>query len=138
MISLPDFKNGFQRVIKHMLLLPQLPERPQNERHLTHILFPTSISTGVQYVTLDNKIKCLSLAVFLLATPSKNYNRNCIYVGTTNSKPPGPIIMINQTEILSRSQVQNLLYYFCEVHNVLCPLPATASCTNFGAEKPIF
>jgi hypothetical protein len=31
---------------------------------------PKSISTGAQYVTLDNKIKCLSIAVFLfLATP---------------------------------------------------------------------
>jgi hypothetical protein len=28
-----------------------------------------SISTGAQYVTLDNKIKCLSLAAFFLATP---------------------------------------------------------------------
>jgi hypothetical protein len=28
-----------------------------------------SISTRAQYVTLDNKIKCLSLAVFILATP---------------------------------------------------------------------
>ncbi len=27
----------------------------------------------------------------------------CIYVGTTNSKPPGPITMIDQSEILSRS-----------------------------------
>jgi polyferredoxin len=68
LISLPDFKNGFQRVIKHMLL-PQLPELPQNERHLTHILFPKSIFTGAQYVTLNYKIKCLSLAGFLLATP---------------------------------------------------------------------
>jgi hypothetical protein len=28
-----------------------------------------SISTGAHYVTLDNKIKCLRLAVFILATP---------------------------------------------------------------------
>jgi hypothetical protein len=26
--------------------------------------------------------------------------------GTTNSKPPGPIIMMDQSEILNRSQVQ--------------------------------
>jgi hypothetical protein len=30
-----------------------------------------SIFTGAQYVTLDNKIKCQSLDVFFLATPSK-------------------------------------------------------------------
>jgi hypothetical protein len=28
-----------------------------------------SISNGAQYVTLDSKIKCLSLAVFFLAIP---------------------------------------------------------------------
>jgi len=36
-----------------------------------------------------------------------------IYVGTTNSKPPGPIIMIDQSEeILSRSQVQSITLCF--------------------------
>jgi hypothetical protein len=33
-------------------------------------------------------------------------------VGTTNSKPPGPIIMIDQSEILSRNQVQFLTCFF--------------------------
>ncbi len=31
----------------------------------------TSISTGAQYVTLDNKIKCLNLAIFLATPPIK-------------------------------------------------------------------
>jgi len=52
-----------------------------------------------------------------------------MYVGTTNSKPPGPIIMINQSEILSRSQVQFITLFF-EVHNCVAPLPTMASCTN--------
>jgi hypothetical protein len=33
-------------------------------------------------------------------------------MGTTNSKPPGPIIMIDQSEILSRSQVQFITLFF--------------------------
>jgi len=33
------------------------------------LCFDKSISTCAQYVTLDNKIKCLSLAVLFLATP---------------------------------------------------------------------
>ncbi len=33
-------------------------------------------------------------------------------MGTTNSKPPGPIIMINQSEILSRKQVQIITLVF--------------------------
>jgi hypothetical protein len=53
-----------------------------------------SISTGAQYVTLYNKIKCLSLAVFLWQPHPQNCDWNCMYVGTTSSKPPGAIIMI--------------------------------------------
>jgi hypothetical protein len=33
------------------------------------MLCTSIISTGAQYVTLDNKIKCLSLAFIFLATP---------------------------------------------------------------------
>jgi hypothetical protein len=52
-------------------------------------------------------------------------------VGTTNSKPPGPMIMIDQSEILSRSQVQFItLFFFWRCTSVLHHLPATASCTN--------
>jgi glucose-6-phosphate 1-dehydrogenase len=39
-----------------------------------------SISTSAQYVTLENKIKCLSLAVFFLATPP-----NKTVTGTANT-----------------------------------------------------
>jgi hypothetical protein len=49
--------------------------------------------------------------------------------GTINSKPPRPIIEIDQSEMLSYSQVQFTL--FLEgAPLVLLLLPATASCTN--------
>ncbi len=51
-------------------------------------------------------------------------------MGTTNSKPPGPIIMINHSEILSCSQVQFITLFFLEVHNYVASLPATASSTT--------
>jgi hypothetical protein len=57
-------------------------------------------------------------------------------MGTTNSKPPGPIITIDQSEILSRSQVQ-FIHSFLEVHNCVALLPSTAKLQEFGAEKPI-
>jgi hypothetical protein len=79
-----------------------------------------SISNGAQYVTLDNKIKCLNLAVFF-GNPTNSCNWYCIYVGTTNSKPPGPIIMIDQSEILSRSQVQ-FITLFLEAHKCVAGL----------------
>ncbi len=45
-------------------------------------------------------------------------------MGTTNSKPPGPIITINQSEILSCSHVQFITLFFGGAE--LC----WASCTN--------
>jgi hypothetical protein len=64
-----------------------------------------SISNGAPYVTLDCKIKCLSLAVFFFGNPT-NKTETAYTWGTTNSKPPGPIIVLNQSEIHIRSQVQ--------------------------------
>jgi hypothetical protein len=53
---------------------------------------PKSMSTGAEDVILDNKIKCLSLAFcFFCNLTNKNRNWNPTYMGTTNSKPPGPI-----------------------------------------------
>jgi hypothetical protein len=46
--------------------------------------------------------------------------------GTTNTKPPGPIIVIDQAEILSRSQVQFITLSLGGAQLS----PATASCTN--------
>jgi hypothetical protein len=57
-------------------------------------LLRASLSTGAQYVTLDNKIKCLSLVVvfFFFGQP---HQLELYIQGNTNSKPLGPIIMIN-------------------------------------------
>jgi hypothetical protein len=65
-----------------------------------------SISNRTQYVTLNSKIKCLSLAFFFRKPTNKTETRTAYSWGTTNSKPPGPIIVIDESEILSRSQVQ--------------------------------
>jgi hypothetical protein len=40
-----------------------------------------SISAGAQYVTLDNKIKCLSLAVFFLGNPTDKAVTGTTYRG---------------------------------------------------------
>ncbi len=62
----------------------------------------------LQIVTVD--IKRLSLASFFFpATPvrtNKTQSGTVHTWGTTNSKPPGSIIVIHQSEILSSSQVQ--------------------------------
>jgi hypothetical protein len=44
---------------------------------------------------------------FLFGNPTNKTETGTAYTwGTTNSKPPGPNIVIDQLEILSRSQVQ--------------------------------
>jgi hypothetical protein len=57
-------------------------------------------------------------------------------MGTTNKKPPGPIIMIDQSEILSRSQVQFITLFF-EVHNCVAPFTSHGKLHEFGAKKRI-
>jgi len=59
-------------------------------------------------------------------------------MGTTNSKPHGPIIMIDQSEILSHSQVQFITLFFLEVHNYVAPFTSHGKLHEFGAEKLIF
>jgi hypothetical protein len=49
---------------------------------------------------------------------------------TANSKPPGPIIMIDQSEIPSCSQVQFITLFFGGAQLYCAILPPTASCTN--------
>jgi hypothetical protein len=61
-------------------------------------------------------------------------------VATTNSKPPGVIIMINQSEILIQNEVQfitNLLHSFLEAHNCIAPFTSHGKLHGFGAENPI-
>ncbi len=50
--------------------------------------------------------------------------------GTTNSKPSRPIIMIDQSELLSRSHVQFITLFFGGVQLCCAFYPATAHCTN--------
>jgi len=56
-------------------------------------------------------------------------------VGTTTSKPPGPIIMINQSEILSYSQVPFITLFFGGA--LCCAFTSHGKLHEFGAEKPI-
>jgi hypothetical protein len=95
-----------------------------------------SISTGAQYVTLDNKIKCLSLSFFFWATQPIRLELE-LHICGNYSKSLGRIIMIDQSKILSRSQVQ-FITLFLRGSQLCCtfyqPLQATliwCNKTNF-------
>ncbi len=71
-----------------------------------------SIFTGAQYVTLDNKIKCLSLAFFSGNPTNKTVTGTPYTWGLLIANHLGSIIVIDQSEILSRSQVQFITLFF--------------------------
>jgi hypothetical protein len=54
--------------------------------------------------------------MYLFATPPpkkpETGGGNCKYVGTTNSKPPGPIMMIDQSKTGNRSQIIFIIALF--------------------------
>jgi hypothetical protein len=76
-------------------------------------------------VTLDNKIKCLSLALFFVGNPTNETVTGAAYVwGILFSKPPGPFIMIDQSEILNCSYVQLIILFFGDAQTVLRLFPA--------------
>jgi dynactin complex subunit len=60
-------KEATQKLLKEATL--KVKHLSSNLKNLKNLFLSESISTGAEYVSLDNKIKCLSLAVFLLATP---------------------------------------------------------------------
>jgi hypothetical protein len=57
-------------------------------------------------------------------------------MGTTHSQPPGPIIMMDQSKIPSRSQVQIITLFFWGAHYV-APFINHGKLHEFDAEKPI-
>ncbi len=68
---------------------------------------------------------------FYFGNPTNKIEIGTAYTrGTTNNKPPGPIIIIDQLEILSLSQVQFITLGFWRCTTVFSTLPALTSCTN--------
>jgi len=65
---------GNRRVLARV---PWIPTRYHREFFLKKKI-SESISTGAQYVTLDNKIKCLSLAVFLAGDLELYMKKACL------------------------------------------------------------
>ncbi len=88
-------------------------------------------------MTLDNKIKCLSLALFFVGNPTNETVTGAAYVwGILFSKPPGPFIMIDQSEILNCSYVQFITLFFGDAQTVLS-FSQHSKLQEFGAEKAI-
>jgi len=55
--------------------------------------------------------------------------------GTTNGKPPGPIIMMGQSETLAPVR-SYLLHSFLQVHSVAAPFTSHGNLCNYAEPKP--
>jgi hypothetical protein len=84
------------------------------------------ISSGAQYVTLQKCFSHPSLVIYSFATPpiTLKLGQQIGGGGTTNSKPPGPIIMMGQSETLTSSQILFITLFSVAASK----LPATAIC----------
>ncbi len=96
-----------------------------------------SIYNSAQYVTLESKIKCLSLAVFLLAIPPIQLKLE-LHIR-------GELLIANHLNqsLWSTNQKYwaavrcNLLHSLWEVHNCVVPFTRHCKLHEFGVEKPI-
>jgi len=106
----------------------QPPHEYHGKKLKIHLNCFKSISTGAQYVTLDNKIKCLSLAGFYFGNPT-----NKTVTGTAYT---WELLIANH---LDQSLWSTNQKYWAAVRSttVLRFLPATASFTNLVQKKPI-
>jgi len=94
-----------------------------------------TISTGTQYVTLDNKIKCLNLAVFLLGNPTDKTVTAYTWKLLIANHLDQSLWSTNQKYWAAVSS--NLLHSFLEVHNCVAPFTSRSKLHKFSAEKPI-
>jgi hypothetical protein len=74
----------------------------------------TPTTGGAEYVTLQKYFLTSKFRYSrLFRNPThQTENGTCKYVGTTNSKPAGPIIMFGQSKIGSSSQIRTTLLKF--------------------------
>jgi len=74
---------------------------------------------------------------FIVGNPA-NKTETAYTWGTTNSKPPGPIIVIDKSEILSRSQVQFITLFLLGGAQLRCALYQPPQAARIWCRKTNF
>jgi hypothetical protein len=74
-----------------------------------------------------------SLVIYFFGTPL--IKLECIYVATTNSKSPGPIIMFDQSKTGSNRQIVFITRFSSKCTDLLHILPASANYTYMQEQK---
>jgi hypothetical protein len=104
---------------------------------LMHIL-PKSISTSAQYVTLHNKIKCLSLAVcFFWGNPTNKTVTGTAYTWELLTAKHLDQSLWSTNQKYSAAVRSNLVQFFLELRNCVALFTSLSMLHEFGAEKLI-
>jgi hypothetical protein len=110
------------------LPLPHKKAKSIYLRLLTNVVYK-SISRGAQYVTLQIYFPHPIWGIILFCNPThKTETRTANRWGTTNSKPPGPIIMMGQSKTPTTSQIIFIRLFPVRVQRCYVFLPATVNC----------
>jgi len=120
---------------------PHLPHKKAKNtylRLLTNVVHK-SISRGTQYVTLQKYFPHPSWGIILFCNPThKTETRTANRWGTTNSKPPGPIIMMGQSQTPTTSQIVFIRLFSVRAQCCCVFLPATVKLRNYAEPKPFW
>jgi hypothetical protein len=90
-----------------------------------------------EYVTLDNKIKCLSLAVFFFCNPTNKTGTGTAYTWKLLTANHLDESLWSTNQKYWAAVRSNLLHSLLEVHNCVAPVTSHGKLHEFGAEKPI-
>jgi hypothetical protein len=87
-----------------------------------------SIATSAQYVILEKYFSHPSLVIQFFGTPPMRlFLSDWKEMQTTNSDPPGPIIMIGQSKTGSSNEIILITLFSRSCTALLCFLPASAN-----------
>jgi len=107
--------------------VPQFSRYSPNVFRMLCVTLSKSAGGGAQYVILDNKIKCLSLAVFFGNPTNKTVTAYMWELLIANHLDQS---LWSTNQKYWAAVMSTLLHFFWRYITVLRLLPSTASCTN--------
>jgi len=84
----------------------------------------------------DPRLLCIGEGIAIRALCTRS-NGDYKYVGTTNSKPPGQIIMIGQSKKWSSSQIIFITLFSSRCITFAAVFTCLSNLSTYAAEKPI-
>jgi hypothetical protein len=108
--------------------------------HLMNVNVSRASPSVLNMWALQNHFSHPSLVIYLFCNPThKTETRITNRWGTTNSKPPGGIITISQSETNAAAVRSYLLHsFFCRCTRIGVPFTSHRAVSNYAEPNPIF